>query len=353
MIATRCIALIAIVACLAVSSAISSSAMGASPLENTGASPLENTGASPLEDTAASDELARAKDLYRTAAYDEALVALERIAGESDGAIRTEAHEFRLFCLIALDRKVDARAAIESMVNTDPFYQISNQASPRVRAMFRDIRQSMLPVLVQREYATAKTSFDQEDPEAADRFDRVLNLLEDPLLTPTPALADLKTVAAGFRDLSKARVRKPEPPPAAAAPPATAPAVSQSLTVNSTPAPTASEASATVPRVRAPGEAYREGDPDVAPPVTLNQQLPQWNVPIGTRPGAWQPEAALELTIDESGNVASVVLRKSFHPSYDPQLVKAAQNWKYEPARKGGVPVRFIKYVIVRLGNLN
>ena len=342
MIATRCIALNAIVACLAVGSSITSSAMGGSP--------VADIGGSPVEDTAASDELARAKDLYRTAAYDEALVALERIASESAGAIRTEAHEFRLFCLIALDRKVDARAAIESMVNSDPFYQISNQASPRVRAMFRDIRQTLLPALVQREYATAKASFDREDPEAAGQFDRVLNLLEDPQLAPTPAFADLKTVAAGFRDLSKARVRKPEPEPP---PAASAPLVSRSLTVNSTPAPTASAASTVVPRTRAPGDAYREGDPDVAPPVTLSQPLPQWNVPIGTRPGAWQPEAALELTIDESGSVSSVVLRKSFHPSYDPQLVKAAQGWKYEPARKGGVPVRFIKHVIVRLGNLN
>ena len=95
---------------------------------------------------AASDELARAKDLYRTAAYDEALVALEEIAGESSGDIRTEANEYRLFCLIALDRKLDARVIIESMVNADPFYQMSTtQASPRVRAMFNDIRQTMLP----------------------------------------------------------------------------------------------------------------------------------------------------------------------------------------------------------------
>ena len=142
MITARCIALPAIVACLAVSSAIQS-------------------------DAAASDELTRAKDLYRSAAYDEALVALEQVALESTGDIRTEANEYRLFCLIALDRKVEARTAIESMVNADPFHKISIQASPRVLLMFNDIRQSLLPGLVQREYATAKTSFDREDPEAA------------------------------------------------------------------------------------------------------------------------------------------------------------------------------------------
>ena len=321
MIATRCIAPLAIVACLAVSI------------------------------VAASDELTRAKDLYRSAAYDEALVALERVASESTGDIRTEANEYRLFCLIALDRKVDARVAIETMVSNDPFYQISSQASPRVRAMFKDLRQSLLPGLVQREYATAKASFDREDPEAAGQFDRVLKLLEDPLLSPTPALADLKTVASGFRDLSKARGKKPEATPAPAA------QVSPSLTANNAPAPdpvagTAAVGSAAT-QARPTPTVYREGEPGVVPPVATLQQVPQWNVPIGTRPGAWQPEAALELTIDESGSVTNVVLRKSFHPTYDPLLVKAAQSWTYQPARKDGVPVRFVKYVIVRLGNVN
>src|SRR6186997_2249673 len=38
----------------------------------------------------ASDELARAKDLYRSAAYDEALTALDQIAAETSGAAATE-----------------------------------------------------------------------------------------------------------------------------------------------------------------------------------------------------------------------------------------------------------------------
>jgi TonB family protein len=98
---------------------------------------------------------------------------------------------------------------------------------------------------------------------------------------------------------------------------------------------------------------YRDGDADVVPPVTIRQAVPQWIVPQGTRPGAWQPEAILEVTINESGDVVSAVLRKSFHPSYDPQLVKAAMAWKYEPARREGAPVRYIKLVAIRLGPQN
>jgi hypothetical protein len=299
---------------------------------------------------AASDELARAKELYRSASYDEALVALNQVAGETSGAALVETNELRLFCLIALDRKNEARVAIESMVTSDPFYQLSAaQASPRVRAMFKDIRQSLLPGIVQREYAAAKTSFDKQDPESAGQFERVLNLLDDPLLTPAPAFTDLRTVASGFRDLAKARAAKPEPPPAA-------PQIQSTPVLANVPAsssPAVSNERPAASSVRSGPTVYRDGDADVVPPVALKQTLPQWIVPTGTRPGAWQPEGVLELTIDESGDVVNAVLRKPFNASYDALLLKAAMAWKYEPARKAGVPVRFVRNVAIRLGGAN
>lgn len=299
---------------------------------------------------AASDELARAKDLYRSASYDEALVALNQVARETSGAALVETNELRLFCLIALDRKNEARVAIESMVTSDPFYQLSaDQASPRVRAMFKDIRQSLLPGIVQREYAAAKTAFDKQEPGSADQFDRVLNLLDDPLLTPTPAFTDLRTVASGFRDLAKARALKPEPPPAA-------PQIQATPVVANVPASTPPAVSNDRPAASSarPGPTvYREGDADVVPPVALKQTLPQWVVPTGTRAGSWQPDGVLEITIDESGNVVNAILRKPFNASYDALLLKAAMAWKYEPARKAGVPVRFVKNVAIRLGGGN
>jgi TonB family protein len=301
---------------------------------------------------AASDELARAKDLYRSASYDEALIALNQVARETSGATLVETNELRLFCLIALDRKNEARVAIETMVNNDPFYKLSaDQASPRVRTMFKDIRQSLLPGIVQREYAAAKTAFDQKDPEAPGQFERVLNLLDDPLLTPTPAFADLRTVVTGFRDLAKARAPKPEPPPAA-----------PSQQIQATPAlanvpasnpPVVGNERTAISAERSAPAVYRDGDADVVPPVALKQTLPQWVVPRGTDPGAWQPEGVLEVTIDESGNVANAILRKPFNASYDAQLLKAAREWKYEPARKAGVPVRFVRNVAIRLGGGN
>lgn len=300
---------------------------------------------------AASDEtLVRAKELYRSANYDEALVILDQVARESSGSERVEAAEYRLFCLIALDRRNDARVAIESMVSADPLYTLAaDQASPRVRTMFKEVRQSLLPGIVQREYAAAKAAFDRQDPESATQFERVIALLNDPIVASNASFADLRTVSSGFRDLSKALAQR-----AAAAPPAVTPVVSAApaapAVAGTQPAsnPSANERGAAA---ATPGPVvYREGDAEVIAPVTLRQVVPQWVIPSGTRPGAWQPEAVLEITIDENGDVAAATLRKQFHPTYDPQLIKAAMGWKYEPARKGGVPVRYVKLLAIRLG---
>ena len=55
-----------------------------------------------------------------------------------------------------------------------------------------------------------------------------------------------------------------------------------------------------------------------------------------------------EQAIDKLAKQASeynAILREAFNASYDAQLLKAAMAWKYEPARKGGVPVRFVNAV--------
>lgn len=259
------------------------------------------------------------KDLYRSAAYEEALAVLDQIANDPASTTSVEAGEYRLLCLIALERRTETRDAIASMLNDDPFYQLS-QASPRVRALFRDVRRSLLPAIVQRAYADAKAAFDRQDPQSGAQFERVLTLLNDPDIEGAPTLADLRTVASAFLDLSKALEQRPEPPP-----------------VVTPPAPA-------VPIV------HREGEPDLVGPEVLNQALPRWVLPSGLwRRESREWQGVLEVVIDENGDVISATLRKSFHPEYDAQLVKAALAWKYRPALKSGMPVRFLKLVNVRL----
>ena len=152
----------------------------------------------------ASEELNHAKELYRSAAYDEALGVLDRIM-TADTVDAIEVNEYRVFCLVALDRQDDARKAMAPLITANPSYAMSEtDAAPRVRTMFTEVRRTLLPAVVQRAYADAKASFDRKDPKALAQFDRVLVLLKDPDVAGNPGLADLATVATGFRDLSRA-----------------------------------------------------------------------------------------------------------------------------------------------------
>ena len=144
-----------------------------------------------LPATAAADQdpLAGAKNLYLSAAYDEALAAFDRLQHDSPNGEAGEAAQYRVFCLIALQRGDEARRAIEAIVNADPFYRPSDtQTSPRIRTVYQDVRRALLPAVVQRSYADARAAFDKKDPKAAAQFDRLLALLDDP---------DMKGTAAG------------------------------------------------------------------------------------------------------------------------------------------------------------
>ena len=59
----------------------------------------------------AADTLAQAKELYASAAYDEALAVLDRLQGAAMVSETTSIAEYRVFCLLALDRRVPDNVA--------------------------------------------------------------------------------------------------------------------------------------------------------------------------------------------------------------------------------------------------
>jgi len=75
---------------------------------------------------ASEETLARAKDLYASAAYDEALAVLDGLAGAVPSETRAIA-EYRVFCLLALDRTDEARRRIEDMLHDNPQYAYARQ----------------------------------------------------------------------------------------------------------------------------------------------------------------------------------------------------------------------------------
>ena len=272
----------------------------------------------------AQDSLASARDLYAAANYEDALGVLNRIRttdqrGEEIPAI----DQYRAFCLLALGKTADAEQAIEAVVVADPFFQPSADMSPRVRSTFTDVRKRMLPGIAQDRYASAKAAYDRKDFKNAETgFKQVLAVLSDPDIGAAAnqsPLADIKTLAAGFRDLS-ATAAAPPPIPAVAAPVVPPPVPA--------PAPTVAIA-----------QIYGPDDANVSAPVVVRQDLPTFDFQLLVPPSP----GIIELVIDERGAVETATIRKSIYPRYDTRLIEATRSWQYKPAMLNGVPVKYRK----------
>lgn len=262
----------------------------------------------------AQEPLAAARQLYAAAEYEEALRILDGLPPAASGEERQAAELYRALCLLALGRGADADRALEALVTRDPLYRLSDDLSPRLRAAFTDARRRVVPALVQQQYSEAKHAFDRKEfASAASGFKRVVEVLSDPDLTQAasqPPLADIRTLAAGFRDLSLKAIPPPPPPPP--------------------PAP-----------VALPPAIYTVEDPTVAPPVAIRQDLPRF--PGAVRPGG--VKGIIELVIDEDGAVESAAMVVPTVAAYDKALLTAAARWLYSPATRDGKPVKFRKRI--------
>jgi TonB family protein len=281
---------------------------------------------------AGQETFSRAKDLYILAAYDEALVLLDRLHQSAPADEATEIAGYQVFCLLALGRTDDAQKAIVALVKANPLYRPSEAiASPRTRAVFDDVRKGLLPGIVQETYDRAKAAFDRNEPQVAvTEFDRVLALLDEPELSALPRMADFRRLAAGFRDLSKAAAATATAAASAAAKPA--------APVSTTSAPPAPA----LPAI------YTADDANVVPPVALSRSTPAW-IPRNQMDARRQFRGVLEVIVDEKGDVISAALGKSVHPEYDAALLRMARTWKFRPATREGVPVRYRSTLEIRL----
>lgn len=270
--------------------------------------------------------LAAARELYASARYDEALAMLNglRPAEPSNLNDVKSIEQYRSLCLLALGRGTEAESAIAAVVTVDPLYQPNDtDASPRVRAAFTEVRQRLLPGIAGLKYAAAKAAFDRKEFASAEQqFRHVMALIDDPEMGGR--LSDMRTLAAGFLELSAAGAAPPpapkqaEPAPQPVAPP---------------PGPS-------------PLRIYVAEDAGVTPPVAIKQEFPR--VPAGVMAQV-RDRGLLELIIDERGRAAALTVRTSMHPVYDTLLLAAAREWRYQPATHEGRPVRFRKLIQVTL----
>jgi TonB family protein len=279
------------------------------------------------------DPLGAARDLYASARYDEALAVLNDIhAAEptTPSLDRKSIEEYRSLCLLALNRGTEAETAIAAVVTADPWYQPKeDEASPRVRVAFSDVRKRLLPDIAAARYAEAKTSFDKKMfAVAAQQFRGVIALINDPDMGGRGA--DLRTLASGFVDLAVAATAPPPEAPKPVTVPAPAPAPP--------PAPV-------VPKPD-PLHVYNVSDKEVTGPVSLRQDLPPLNPAIRLQA---RDKGVIEVVINEQGRVEAATIRQAVFPTYDTQLLSAARDWRYQPAMLNGQPVKFRKMIQINV----
>jgi hypothetical protein len=276
------------------------------------------------------DPLARAKDLYASAEYEQALSILSGVEFAGGGV---EVDQYRALCLLALGRNDDAMQVIQRMVEKNPLFEPSaGQVSPRVQTTFRDARKRMLPAIVRQTYTDGKTAFDAGDmAKAKERFEGVVAEVDALEALGSKDFGDLRVLAKGFVDLI-ARSAKPAPAPTPAPPPPPAPEpVARPAT---TPPP-----SSTIHVV---------GEPGLTPPVVISQVTPPWRP---NRQDTQTYEGVVSVVIDETGSVTDITTQGALPPAYDAALRRSAMNWKYRPATLRGVPVKYRKNVAVRLSS--
>jgi TonB family protein len=258
---------------------------------------------------AAQDSMQTVKELYASAAYEDALTAVGKIDSPAEPNI--EAEQYRVFCLVALGRTDEAAQAVESVLTLQPEYRPnSTDASPRIQTLFSQVRRRMGPTLVKRMYQQGRTAMDRKDrEEAVAQFEAMLRIANDPDVRSEASMSELRELGSGFLELSKALPAKPKPAEAA-------------------PAPT----TATRPSV-------------ISPPVVIQQRLPPWVPDPVSR--ATEFRGAVRVQISAEGKVTNAEILKSVHPAYDQLLLRAARSWLYEPAKKDGTPIPSEKTVEV------
>jgi hypothetical protein len=278
----------------------------------------------------AADDLTAVKDLYASASFEEALT---RLASAEERLGKEQTEQYRALCLLGLGRTAEAQTSLERMVAAQPLYAISeSDVSPRLVAMFREVRKRMLPGAARDLYAKAKANYDarQFAAAAADFRDMLAIINDSDMGDRAASLADLKMLGEGFLKLADGEV-------VAATRAAQAAAAARSAAVAPVP-----------PVAPAAPSIYSAEDKNIVGPVDIDRRLPMWNPPT-VLARTTEYRGVLEVVIDERGNVESAALRKPVAPTYDPVLLAAAKSWKFQPATRDGVPVKYRKSIDILL----
>jgi len=293
----------------------------------------------------AQDSLTAAKDLYASAAYEDALSTLTRLTSSGGAApdIARQVDEYRAFCLYALGRTAEAETVAEAIIRREPMTKLdAADVSPRLETMFANVRKRLLPSLIRERFRTARTALDEKNPTAAEPQlveARLMIADAEKLGVKDEGLADLGVLVDGFLQLVRSTAdHRTSPQPATPIPPE-GPAAAAIARQRIEPSP--------APGPAVPPRVYTVDDVGVTPPGVISQRVPTMTVDLAKITKAMNSSAILDVTVDEKGDVVEAVVRKSLNPSFDNLMVGAARRWKYRPAVKDGLPVRYTKTIVL------
>jgi TonB family protein len=295
----------------------------------------------------AQDALSAAQALYADARYEEALKAFDALKAAGGEPPRTTLaiEQGRALCLLALDRGADAQQAIETMLHLDPsFTPKEDDTSPKIRAVFRDVRRRALAGVLQEVYERAKQAYERKAyDEAVVGFGQVLALLGDPdLVLDAGPRADMRLVAKAFEDLAKAASSPPPSLPPPSTPPSTPPTGSPAPAGAAAADAPAAPRGGTVPAGARGGASteplYDAASKEVTAPVPQRTDV---RIPDSLRRFLSTGDVVVEVIVSAAGTVESATVRQSPDAAFGAVVARAVMDWRYRPASKAGKPVRY------------
>jgi ketosteroid isomerase-like protein len=151
----------------------------------------------------ASESLARARELYRSAHYEQALEALAAVDAPAD---LDQADLYRALCFLALGRVPDVRRTLETLLARNPAFEATGEEiPPRMSGLLDDTRREILPDVLRGRFTDARGAYDRGDhADASARFTALLEVLQglrQPLANHAPLVADLQTLTEAYLSL--------------------------------------------------------------------------------------------------------------------------------------------------------
>jgi hypothetical protein len=303
----------------------------------------------------AQDSLDAVRTLYTDASYEAALAMVDRLSPAS-ASDASAIGQYRALCLLALGRSDEAETAFAEVVTADPAMTLSEQeASPSVRARLAAVRQREMPGILRARLNDARSAFvERRYPEALRGFTDLVALLDSPVVREaTSDTGDLIVIARGYLDLVEAAAPPPLPitgtasegaalgtgvSTAALTPP---PGFTVPLSSTMTSGTMTSGATTDGRMTNSNGSStHRVAPVPLVPPVVITQRIPR---PVTQTLVAPTARMVVEVLINEQGRVERTTVTQSFNTVYDAMLMAATKDWTYQPATRGGRPVKYLK----------